>query len=57
MRLLFLLLGLFVLHRVLVQVYPPYRQRFQEFDRKVTWISVILVLYLVGNFIYIVFFR
>ena len=57
MRVLFLLIGLFLVHRVLVQVYPPYRERFREFDRKVTWISVILVLYLVGNFMYIVFFR
>jgi preprotein translocase subunit SecY len=40
-----------------VQVYPPYRERVRELDRKVTWITVILVLYLVGNFIYIIFFR
>jgi hypothetical protein len=57
MRLLFLLVGLFLVHRVLVQVYPPYRERFQEFDRKITWITVILVLYLVGNVVYILFFR
>jgi hypothetical protein len=57
MRPLFLLIGLFILHRVLMRVYPPYRQRFQEFDRKVAWISLILVLYVVGNFIYLVFFR
>jgi predicted membrane channel-forming protein YqfA (hemolysin III family) len=57
MRVLFLLMGLFVVHRLLVQIYPPYRERFQEFDRKVTWITVILVLYLMGNFVYILFFR
>ena len=57
MRVLFLLIGLFVVHRLLVQVYPPYRERFQEFDKKVTWITIILVLYLVGNFMYIIFFR
>lgn len=57
MRLVFFFIGLFLVHRVLVQVYPPYRVRFQEFDRKVTWITVILVLYLVGNAIYILLLR
>jgi hypothetical protein len=52
MRVLFLLLGLFVIHYVLAQVYPPYRTRVREFDRKLTWISVILVLYMVGVFVY-----
>jgi predicted membrane channel-forming protein YqfA (hemolysin III family) len=57
MRALFLLLGLFVLHYVLAQLYPPYRARIREFDRNLTWITVILVLYVVGNFVYILFFR
>lgn len=57
MRALFLLFGLFVVHRMLIQVYPPYRERMRDFDRKVSWITIILVIYLVGNFIYIVFFR
>jgi hypothetical protein len=57
MRVFFLLLGLYVVHRLCVQVYPPYRERVRELDRKVTWITVILVLYLVGNFVYIIFFR
>ena len=57
MRVLIGLFLLFVVHRLLVQVYPPYRERFQEFDNKVTWITIILVLYLVGNFMYIFFFR
>jgi hypothetical protein len=41
-----------VIHYVLAQVYPPYRTRVREFDRKLTWISVILVLYMVGVFVY-----
>jgi hypothetical protein len=57
MRALFLLLGLFVIHYVVAQLYPPYRARIREFDRKLTWITVILVLYVVGNFVYILFFR
>lgn len=57
MRALLLLIGLFVVHSLLAQVYPTYRQRVREFDRKVTWITIILVLYLVGNVVYILFFR
>ena len=57
MRTLFLLIGLIVVHQFLVQVYPSYRQRVQHFDRKITLVTVILVVYLVGNFIYIIFFR
>ena len=57
MRAVFFLFGLFVVHRLLVQVYPPYRERVQAFDQKVTLITYILVIYLVGNFVYIIFFR
>ncbi len=57
MRALVFLFGAFVVHRLLVQIYPPYRQRMQQFDRKVTWFTYLLMIYLVVNFIYIVFFR
>ncbi len=57
MRLLILLIMLVVAHRLLLQIYPPYRERIRAFDRKVTVITVILVIYLVVNFVYIVFFR
>jgi hypothetical protein len=57
MRALLFLFGLFIVHRLLIQVYPPYRERMRDFDRKVTWITIILVVYLVVNFVYIVFFR
>jgi hypothetical protein len=56
-RTLVFLFGLFVVHRLLIQVYPAYRQRMQQVDRKVTWVTTLLVVYLVVNFIYIVFFR
>jgi uncharacterized membrane protein len=57
MRTLLLLIGLIVVHQFLVQVYPSYRQRVRGLDRKITVITIILVVYLVGNFIYIIFFR
>jgi hypothetical protein len=57
MRTLFLLIGLIVVHQFLVQIYPPYRERVRNFDHKITLITIILVVYLVGNFLYIVFFR
>ena len=57
MRALIFLFGLFVVKRLLVKVYPPYRQRMQQFDHKVTWVTTLLVIYVVANFIYIVFFR
>jgi len=57
MRTLFLLIAMFTVHRLLVQVYPPYRERFRSFDQKMYWVTIILVSYLVFNFIYIIFFR
>jgi hypothetical protein len=57
MRAVFMLFGLFVVHRLLIQIYPPYRERMRAFDQKMTWITYILVAYLVLNFVYIIFFR
>lgn len=57
MRLFLFVIGLFVVHHLLMQVYPPYRERMRSLDRKVTWLTILLVLYLVVNFVYIVFFR
>jgi hypothetical protein len=57
MRAVFVLFGLFVAHRLLLQIYPPYRERMRAFDQKMTWITYILVAYLVFNFVYILFFR
>ena len=57
MRILLYLFVAFLVHRVLIQVYPPYRERMRSFDQKMGWITIILVAYLVVNFIYIVFIR
>ena len=40
MRAVFVLFGLFVVHRLLIQVYPPYRERMRAFDQKMTWITL-----------------
>jgi hypothetical protein len=57
MRIFLFLLGLFVVHRLLLQTYPPYRERMRSFDQRMTWVTYILVAYLVINFIYVIFFR
>ena len=57
LRTVILLFGVFVVHRLLIQVYPPYRERMRAFDQKMTWITIILVAYLVFNFFYVIFFR
>ena len=57
MRAVFVLFGIFVVHRLLIQIYPPYRERMRAFDQKMTWITYILVAYLVFNFVRILFFR
>ncbi len=57
LRTVILLFGVFVVHRLLIQVYPPYRERMRAFDQKMTWITIVLVAYLVFNFFYVIFFR
>jgi hypothetical protein len=57
MRTLFLLIVLFTVHRLLLQVYLPYRERVRSLDQKMNWITIILLTYLVFNFIYVIFFR
>ncbi len=57
LRTVILLFGVFVVHRLLIQVYPPYRERLRAFDQKMTWITIVLVAYLVFNFFYVIFFR
>jgi hypothetical protein len=49
MRPLLFLLGLFVVHRVLLSLSPAYAVRMRRLDRQFTWVSVILVLYLLVN--------
>jgi hypothetical protein len=57
MRAFLFLLVLFVAHRLLIQIYPPYRERMRSLDQRMKWVTIILVAYLVVNFIYVVFIR
>jgi hypothetical protein len=49
MRTLLFIMGLYVVHRVLLSVSPPYAQRMRRLDRQLTWMSFILVVYLLVN--------
>jgi hypothetical protein len=49
MRTLLFLLGFYLLHRVLLAVLPAYAQRMRRLDRQFTWMSLILVVYLLAN--------
>jgi hypothetical protein len=49
MRILLFVMGLYVVHRVLLSVSPPYAQRMRRLDRQLTWMSLILVVYLLAN--------
>ena len=37
MRTLLFVMGLYVVHRVLLSVSPPYAQRMRRLDRQLTW--------------------
>ena len=57
MRTLLFILGLYVAHRVLLFVSPAYAERMRRMDRRLTWVSVILVVYLLANvFLRLVFY-
>ena len=49
MRTLLFILGLYVAHRVLLPLSPAYAERMRRLDRQLTWVSVILVVYLLAN--------
>jgi hypothetical protein len=49
MRTLLFVMGLYVVHRVLLSVSPAYAQRMRRLDRQLTWMSLILVVYLLVN--------
>jgi len=49
MRTLLFVLGLYVAHRVLLLLSPAYAERMRRLDRQLTWVSVILVVYLLAN--------
>jgi hypothetical protein len=49
MRTLLFVMGLYVVHRVLLSVSPAYAVRMRRLDRQLTWMSLILVVYLLAN--------
>jgi hypothetical protein len=49
MRTLLFVMGLYVVHRVLLSVSPAYAQRMRRLDRQLTWMSLILMVYLLAN--------
>lgn len=51
MRTLLFFAALYMAHRVALPLFPTYATYMQHLDRRVTWVSLILVLYLVTNVI------
>jgi hypothetical protein len=49
MRTLLFVMGLYVVHRVLLSVSPAYSERMRRLDRQLSWMSLILVVYLLAN--------
>ena len=49
MRTLLFIIGLYLVHRVLLSISPAYAERMRRLDRQFTWMSLILVVYLLAN--------
>ena len=49
MRTLLFVLGLYVAHRMLLLISATYAARMRHLDRQLTWVSIILVVYLLAN--------
>ena len=49
MRTLLFVAGLYLAHRVLLSLSPAYAAHMRRLDRQLTWVSVILVVYLLAN--------
>jgi hypothetical protein len=49
MRTLLFVMGLYVVHRILLSVLPAYAERMRRLDHQLTWMSLILVVYLLAN--------
>jgi hypothetical protein len=49
MRTLLFIIGLYLVHRVLLSVSPAYAEHMRRLDRQLTWLSLILVVYLLAN--------
>jgi hypothetical protein len=54
MRMLISLVGLYLVHRLLLHLYPAYRERVRQFDRKLIWVNIILLTYCIMNFLVII---
>jgi hypothetical protein len=42
-------IGLYLVHRVLLSISPAYAERMRRLDHQLTWMSLILVVYLLAN--------
>ena len=49
MRTLLFVTGLYLVHRVLLYLSPAYAEHMRRLDRQLTWVSIILVVYLLAN--------
>jgi len=49
MRTLLFVTGLYLVHRVLLYLSPVYAEHMRHLDRRLTWVSIILVVYLLVN--------
>ena len=49
MRTLLFVTGLYLAHRVLLYFSPAYAEHMRRLDRQLTWVSLILVVYLLAN--------
>ncbi|HSX81835.1 MAG TPA: hypothetical protein VLQ80_25125 [Candidatus Saccharimonadia bacterium] len=42
-------MGVYLVHRVLLSISAAYAERMRRLDRQLTWMSLILVVYLLAN--------
>ena len=52
MRTLLFVTGLYLVHRGLLYLSPAYAEHMRRLDRQITWVSIILVVYLVANVLF-----
>lgn len=51
MRTVVFFLALYLVHRVLLKVWEPYRASMRRFDQRITWINILVVSYLAITFL------
>ncbi len=51
MKMLAFFLVLYLSHRFMLSLSPAYKARMQRFDRKITWLNIMLVTYLAISFL------